>query len=153
MLGVGEKFVKKAVSFLLAAHSPCILFVVLQIVFNEISAAEISRLPTLEQLTVLDEFQFASEDLEQLEEKFEGKKIGTIHRGDGATRYRYRAGEWRIYFSVEEEQILVHRVLHANTFQDFLVRSNLSEGNEDDALSKNPHFWKLIEEGEQARRV
>ena len=35
----------------------------LQIVFNEISAAEISRLGTLEQLELLDEFQVSEADL------------------------------------------------------------------------------------------
>jgi hypothetical protein len=36
---------------------------VLQIVFNEISAAEISQLDTLEQLELLDEFKVTRDDL------------------------------------------------------------------------------------------
>ena len=38
----------------------------LQIVFNEISAAEISQLGTLEQLELLDEFRVSEDDLERL---------------------------------------------------------------------------------------
>ena len=39
-----------------------------QVIFNEISAAEISQLPTLEQLDVLNEFQVKPEDLDGIEE-------------------------------------------------------------------------------------
>ena len=40
---------------------------VFQIVFNEISAAEISQLGTLEQLELLDEFKVSEKDLENLD--------------------------------------------------------------------------------------
>lgn len=120
----------------------------LQIVFNEISAAEISALPTLDQLEILDEFQVTPEDVERPD----GRRIGVMNH-DGQRSYRYRAGEWRVYFSVEGEQVIVHRVLHANSFADFLVRSHLGSGGEDEALARSPHFWKLIDEGQKARRL
>jgi mRNA-degrading endonuclease RelE of RelBE toxin-antitoxin system len=124
---------------------------VFQVIFNEISAAEISQLPTLAQLEVLNEFQVSPGDLENLAEG-EDSMFGTIER-EGKTLYRYRANDFRIYFEVTDnhEAVVVHRVLNRNTFADFLFRANLSK--EDDDLSKSKHFWKLIEEGENARRV
>lgn len=124
-----------------------------QVIFNEISAAEISQLPTLEQLEVLNEFQVRPEDLENLEEKPADAPFGQIER-DGKTLYRYRASDVRIYFEVLEDHqaVIVHRVLSKNTFQDFLYRANLPVG-EDEQLAESKQFWELIEEGERARRV
>ena len=118
-----------------------------QIIFNEISAAEISALPTMQQMDLLSEFKVTPEDLENLDEE----RFGKIER-EGKTLYRYRANELRIYFEVEEEGVLVHRVLHKNTFQDFLFRTKMPL-SEDEALSKSGGFWELIEEGERAGRV
>ena len=47
-----------------------------QIVFNEISAAEISQLPTLEQLELLSEFKVSPQDVENPD----GDKFGHIER-------------------------------------------------------------------------
>ena len=47
----------------------------------------------------------------------------------------------------------VHRVLHKNTLQDFLFRSNLGGAGEDEALGQSKSFWKLIEEGEKTLRM
>lgn len=126
---------------------------VFQVIFNEISAAEISQLPTLEQLEVLNEFQVRSEDLEGIEDNPSGAKFGQIER-DGKRLYRYRASDVRIYFEVSEDHrsVIVHRVLSRNTFQDFLYRANLPVGDDED-LARSKQFWALIEEGERARRV
>ena len=119
-----------------------------QIILNEISAAEISQLPTPTQLELLNEFQVSPEDLENID----GDKFGRMER-EGKTLYRYRAKDVRIYFEVtNENSVLVHRVLHKNTFSDFLFRTNLPL-SEDDQLSESKQFWELIEEGEKARRV
>ncbi len=118
----------------------------LQIVFNEISAAEMSQLGTLEQLELLDEFKVTEDDLENLD----GERFGKMEK-DGRTLYRFRSKEWRFYFEVAEDQVIVHRVLHKGTFSDFLFRSKLNFG-EDEALAESKHFWNLIDEGRQARR-
>lgn len=120
---------------------------VFQIVFNEISAAEISRLDTLEQLDLLDEFKVTEEDLE----KIDGDRFGKIER-DGKVLYRFRAKDYRFYFSVKDGAVVVHRLLHKGTFSDFLFRSKMPL-SEDEALANSKHFWKLIDEGRNARRL
>jgi mRNA-degrading endonuclease RelE of RelBE toxin-antitoxin system len=119
----------------------------LQIVFNEISAAEMSRMDTLAQLALLDEFQVNQNDLERLD----GDKFGLIER-DGKKLYRFRTNDWRFYFEVKDSTVIVHRVLHRGTFSDFLFRSKMPLA-EDDELAKSKHFWQLIDEGRKARRL
>jgi len=120
---------------------------VFQIIFNEISAGEISQLDTLEQLRLLNQFTVSPDDLEQPD----GDRFGLIERG-GKILYRYRSRDYRIYFESAGDSIIVHRVLHKNTFQDFFFRSKLPL-SEDEELGRSKHFWKLIEAGEKARRV
>ncbi len=117
-----------------------------QIVFNEISAAEIARIPMDLQLELLAQFQFLPDDLENLDPKM----FGIIER-EGKRLYRYRASDYRIYFERSPEGVLVHRVLHKNTIRDFLFRSKLPMA-EDDQLREHAGFWKLIEEGEQRKK-
>jgi mRNA-degrading endonuclease RelE of RelBE toxin-antitoxin system len=114
-----------------------------QIIFNEISAAELSALPRTLQLGLLSEFQILPEDLDKLD----GERFGCIERG-GKKLYRYRASEYRIYFQRCPEGLTVHRILHRNTLSDFLFRSKLPMA-EDDQLGQTKAFWKLIDEGAQ----
>ena len=120
---------------------------VIQIVFNEISAAEMSALPKEMQLDLLAEFDVLPEDLDQLDPE----RFGLLER-DGQRLHRYRARDYRIYFAMAPEGIVVHRVLHKNTVRDFLFRTKLPMPAEDEALAKEKAFWKLIEEGRTARR-
>lgn len=119
----------------------------LQIVFNEISAAEISQLGTLDQLQIFDDFQVTHEDLEKIE-KGENERFGKMER-DGKTLYRFRSDDWRFYFEVAENKVIVHRILHKGTLSDFLYRSKIS--SEDEALAESKHFWTLIDEGRNAK--
>ncbi len=112
-----------------------------QIIFNEISAAEMAALPKELQLDLLAEFSELPENLDELN----SDKFGKLER-HGKTLHRYRAKEHRIYFERRPEGITVHRVLHKNTLQDFLFRSKLSSA-EDEQLSSKDDFWKLIEAG------
>ncbi len=118
-----------------------------QIIFNELSAAEMSALPKMLQLDLLAEFQIMPEDLDHLD----ARNFGVIER-KGKKLYRYRAKDYRIYFEKREEGITIHRVLHKNTFRDFLFRSKLPMA-EDDQLGKTREFWKLIEQGERTRKA
>jgi len=118
-----------------------------QIVFNEISAAEMSALPTELQLDLLAEFQVLPDETEKLDPE----RFGKITR-DGKTLRRYRATDYRIYFEIGENCVIVHRVLHKNTIRDFLFRTNLPMVEEDETLGEKPGFWRLIQEGEEATR-
>jgi mRNA-degrading endonuclease RelE of RelBE toxin-antitoxin system len=118
-----------------------------QIIFNELSAAELSALPKKMQLDLLAEFQILPEDLNHLD----AKRFGVIERA-GKRLYRYRAKDYRIYFAKTDEGIKVHRVLHKNTFRDFLFRSKLPI-SEDAQLGQTREFWKLIEQGENTRQT
>ena len=118
-----------------------------QIVFNELSAAELSALPKKLQLDLLAEFQILPEDLDRLD----AKRFGVIAR-EGKKLYRYRAKDYRIYFEKTEQGVTIHRVLHKNTLRDFLFRSKLPMA-EDDQLGKTREFWKLIEQGERTRKA
>lgn len=120
---------------------------VLQIVFNQISAAELSRLDTLSQLDLLSEFKVDEAMLADIGAR---EEFGKIER-DGRVLYRYRAREYRLYFEVRDGQVIVHRLLHKNTLDDFLFRSKLPV-SEDEALGQSKTFWKLIEEGEKSGR-
>ena len=124
-------------------------WVVFQVIFNEISAAEISQLDTMLQLELLTEFKVVPEDLRQPD----GVRFGEIQR-DGKPLYRYRAKGYRIYFEVVDAGVRVHRVLHKNSLKDFLFRNgSKQDGAEDELLAKSKNFWKLIEEGQKAKRV
>ena len=118
-----------------------------QIVFNELSAAEISALPKPLQLDLLAEFRILPEDLDNLD----AKRFGVIER-EGKKLYRYRAKDYRIYFEKTDEGITVHRVLHKNTLRDFLFRSKLPT-SEDAQLGKTREFWNLIDEGKRTRKA
>jgi mRNA-degrading endonuclease RelE of RelBE toxin-antitoxin system len=118
-----------------------------QIIFNELSASEMSALPKTLQLDLLAEFQILPEDMDRLDTK----RFGVIER-EGKKLYRYRAKDYRIYFEKRDEGVTVHRVLHKNTFRDFLFRSKLPM-SEDAQLSKAREFWKLIEQGEKTRKA
>ncbi|MFP6896836.1 MAG: hypothetical protein VCA38_09555 [Roseibacillus sp.] len=120
----------------------------LQIVFNEISAAEISQLDTLEQLELLDEFKVCEDDLAHLEDE----RFGKIER-EGKILHRFRSKDWRFYFEVVDGHVVVHRILHKNTFQDFLFRSKLPFSGEDEELAQSKQFWRLIDEGRNAKSV
>ena len=118
-----------------------------QIIFNELSAAEMAALPKSLQLELLAEFQILPEDLDNLDTS----RFGVIER-EGKKLHRYRAKDYRIYFERRPEGVTVHRVLHKNTFRDFLFRSKLP-GSEDQALGKTREFWRLIDEGKKTRKA
>ena len=110
-----------------------------QIIFSPASSAEISQLPTPLQVEVLREFDVLTSDfLTRHPDRF-----GTVQRSD-RTLYRYRAGDYRIYFEQKAAGLVIHRVLHKNSLKDFAFRSQLP-GSEDEALAENPRFWELID--------
>ncbi|QQY08106.1 MAG: hypothetical protein JMM79_02470 [Candidatus Xiphinematobacter sp.] len=113
-----------------------------QIIFSAMSAAEISVLPKGSQLELLAEFQLFPNDSENPEGHF-----GVLCRGQHKL-FRYRSRDYRIYFEQHPKGVLIRRVLHKNTLQDFLFRSSLTIAEEDERLGATSAFWKLIEEGQ-----
>lgn len=120
-----------------------------QVAFNEISAAEVSAIPTLEQLELFAAFKV---DEDCLKETPQDSRFGVVER-DGRKIFRFRSKDYRIYFTVEPDGVVVvQRVLHASTLKDFFFRSGMADVAEDSALGKSRSFWKLIEDGEHAAR-
>ncbi len=119
-----------------------------QIVFNKISAAELSAIPADHQLQLLGAFQV---DEKALLEASDTKNFGIVEY-KGKKLYRFRNADYRVYFSVEDDStVVVQRVLNANTLRDFLFRAQIGS-TEDQQLSNSRSFWKLIEEGEKSPR-
>ncbi len=114
-----------------------------QIIFNDLSAAEMATLPKLLQLEILGEFHVLPDDLENLDPK----RFGKVTR-EGHTLYRYRAGDYRIYFEAHEQGLLIRRVLSKNTIRDFLFRTSLPMA-EDEQLAGNHAFWELIDQADK----
>ena len=110
-----------------------------QIIFNPTSAAELSRMPKDLQLQVLGDFR----GLPQEVLKTDLEHFGKLERA-GRTLYRFRLGDYRVYFEKHELGVVVHRIMSRNTLKDFLFRSSLPMG-EDQALEANPKFWEQIE--------
>jgi len=121
--------------------------IMFQVVFNDISAAEMAALPTELQLDLLSDFEVLPDELE----KSDPERFGVIER-DGKKLFRYRVKDYRIYFERAPEGVTVHRVLHRNTFRDFLFRTSLPMPSEDVELAGQRKFWELIEAGRAARR-
>ena len=64
--------------------------------------------------------------------------------------FRFRLGNYRVYFERHDLGVLIHRIMHAKKqLRDFLYRNKLP-GGEDRTLEENPEFWKLIEEAKSA---
>lgn len=117
----------------------------MQIVFTPVSSAEMSQLPKLLQLEVLDQFHVLTPNFFE-----EHPDLFGIIREGNRTLYRYRAKDYRIYFEKKDNALTVHRVLHRNTLKDFIFRSSLP-GLEDEQLQQNPQFWKMIDDPDKTR--
>ncbi len=123
-----------------------------QIAFNEISRAEVSAIPTLEQLELFSAFRVDEATLNGVDSAEADAAFGVVER-EGRKIYRFRSKDYRIYFTVEEGKVIVQRVLHANSLKDFLFRSSISDlADEDRKLGGSRSFWKLIDEGQAAPR-
>ncbi len=121
-----------------------------QVVFNEISAVEVSAIPTLEALELFSAFKVNEDILNGLRSAEADDAFGIVER-DGRTIYRFRSGDYRIYFTVEDGKVIVQRVLHADSVKDFLFRSGIGNVEEEDArLGKLRSFWNLIDEAVKA---
>ena len=110
-----------------------------QIIFNPTSAAELGMMPKRLQLEILGEFRGIPQEMvgSNLE------RFGKLEK-DGKSLFRFRIGDYRVYFERHKLGVVVHRILAKNTLKDFMFRSNLNT-SEDRALQENPEFWHQIE--------
>ncbi len=116
-----------------------------QIIFTPTAAAELGKLPKDLQLEILGEFRGLPQDVRS----DEMDKFGRLNR-DGHHMFRFRLGDYRVYFERHELGVLIHRILHAKKhLRDFLYRNKLP-GSEDQVLEENPEFWKLIEKAKSS---
>jgi mRNA-degrading endonuclease RelE of RelBE toxin-antitoxin system len=118
-----------------------------QIVFTESGAAEISGIDKLTQLEIISELsKLRQENLDQ-----ETDQLGKLKKGPRLL-YRFRYKDYRFYFEKKDKQLLVHHVLHKNTFTDFFYRSNL-DISDDRTFEETDKFWKFLEEQTRQARV
>ena len=110
-----------------------------QVNFSNQSMSELNRLPLDEQLLLVE--QISSITSEQIAHPRE--PLGKFNRG-GITYYRLRAGEFRLYFQVENENLFSHYILHRNTLTDFLFRTNLPV-TEEQMVEQHQSFWRYLE--------
>jgi mRNA-degrading endonuclease RelE of RelBE toxin-antitoxin system len=114
----------------------------LQIIFSDVGAKELAKMPRKLQLELIDGFQLLPQDFER-----SGEKFGQLTRG-GKRIYRCRVKDYRIYFERQADIIHVRCILHKNSLQDFFFRSKLPI-SEDQLLEENPKFWQLLETAEK----
>ncbi len=110
-----------------------------QIIFNPLSAKELAKMPKDLQLEILGKFRGFPQDMRSADID----RFGKLER-QGKKLYRYRLGDYRVYFERSELGVVIHRILSRNTLKDFLFRSSLPTG-EDEALEQNPKFWDLMD--------
>ena len=105
-----------------------------QIIFNPLSAKELEKLPKELQLEILGDFRGFPQDIRSSEID----RFGDLER-NGKKLYRYRLGDYRVYFERSELGIVIQRILSRNTLKDFLFRSSLPTG-ETRRWSRIPSF-------------
>jgi mRNA-degrading endonuclease RelE of RelBE toxin-antitoxin system len=94
-----------------------------QIIFNPLSAKELAKMPKDLQLDILGDFRGFPQDMRSTDIE----RFGKLER-NGKKLYRYRLGDYRVYFERSELGIVIHRILNRNTLKDFLFRSSLPTG-------------------------
>jgi mRNA-degrading endonuclease RelE of RelBE toxin-antitoxin system len=112
-----------------------------QVNFSDQAMRELAKLPTLEQMDVVEAFtSLTPEDLLR-----GSSDLGTVRR-DGHTYHRLRVGEFRIYFEASEGSLMANYVLHKHTYADFAFRSRLPFPEDEARIEQEGGFWKYLDE-------
>ena len=112
-----------------------------QVNFSDQAMRELAKLPTLEQMDVVEAFtSLTPEDLLR-----GSSDLGTVRRG-GHTYHRLRVGEFRIYFEASEGSLMANYVLHKHTYADFAFRSRLPFPEDEARIEQEGGFWKSLDE-------
>jgi mRNA interferase RelE/StbE len=110
-----------------------------QVTFSEQSMRELNRLDKLAQMTALEPIsQITPADLAHPREP-----LGKFNR-NGKDFYRLRAGDFRFYFTVQEDKLHTHYILHKDSLEDALFRLKLPV-SEQQLVEQHSKFWKYLE--------
>jgi mRNA-degrading endonuclease RelE of RelBE toxin-antitoxin system len=111
-----------------------------QVNFSDQAIRELAKLPTLEQMEVVEAFSSLTP-----EELLRGRSdLGTVRRA-GHVYHRLRVGEFRIYFEATETALLANYVLHRHTYADFAFRSRLPFPEDEARIEQEGGFWKYLD--------
>ena len=110
-----------------------------QVNFSTQAMQELNRLDKIEQLeAIMPISSLTASDLAAPREP-----LGRFNRA-GHVFYRLRAGEFRFYFEVTGDMLLVTYILHKNSLEDFLLRNKLPV-SEQQLVEQHSKFWKYLE--------
>lgn len=112
-----------------------------QLNFSKQSIDFLNKLDRLEQMQLVEHFSGLTAEL--LEKGSED--LGKFQR-DGRTLYRLRAGEYRIYFEINEKEksLMAHYIVGQHSLTDFVVRFKLPI-SDTLLLEEHPSFWDYLE--------
>ena len=110
-----------------------------QVTFSEQSMRELNRLDKLAQLDAIEPIsKVRPADLANPREP-----LGRFTRG-AQTFYRLRAGEFRFYFTVNDDKLHTHYILHKASLEDALFRMKLPV-SEKQLFEQDSKFWRYLE--------
>ncbi|MEO0795516.1 MAG: cytotoxic translational repressor of toxin-antitoxin stability system [Verrucomicrobiota bacterium] len=111
-----------------------------EVTFSDQSMAMLNRLDITVQMPIIERFS----SLTRQDLKSGGDELGHFDRGR-KTYYRLRAGDFRIYFEiVDENRLLSHYILHKHTMADFIFRFKLPY-REETLVEQHQSFWQYVE--------
>ena len=110
-----------------------------QVNFSEQSMKELNQLDFSSQMELVETISSITP------EQFDGhnEDYGRFQRNK-KTYYRVRAGDFRIYFELNEKNLFAHYILHKNTLVDFIFRTKLPV-SEEFLAEQEDSFWKYLE--------
>jgi mRNA-degrading endonuclease RelE of RelBE toxin-antitoxin system len=110
-----------------------------QVTFSEQAMAELNRLDKLAQMDAIDPIS----SLKPADLAHPREPLGHFKRGQKSL-FRLRAGEFRFYFEVHNDNLHVDYILHKNSLEDFLLRNKLPV-SEQQLVEQDSKFWKYLE--------
>ena len=112
-----------------------------QLNFSKQSIDFLNKLDRLEQMRLVESFSALTPEI--LAKGSEN--LGKFQR-ESRLLYRLRAGEYRIYFEVNEKEksLMAHYILGQHSLSDFIVRFKLPIADSL-LLEEHPSFWDYLE--------
>lgn len=110
-----------------------------QLNFSDQATAELNKLPSLEQMPIIDALTNIS-----VEELKKNKSAYGAFAREGKTYYRLREGELRIYFTIYGDEIFCSHILHKHSITDFAFRAKLPL-KEEHLIEQDKNFWEYLD--------